>query len=88
MKLLLTLATIALLAVPAMAGETCDGACPLTGQPTADGGTSLDGFECQNHCPLAQRANHHRSLGLEARVASKAMRAHAAQTVARGLSKI
>jgi hypothetical protein len=93
MKLLLSLALLAVFAMPAMAGDDCGGSCPLAGKAgaTCNGAAcdgALSGFDCQNHCPLAQMANRHRSTGLEAGLRSPLMRAGASRTVAMNLAKI
>jgi len=53
----------------------------------AAGGAALagDGFSCQNECPLAQKANEHRSYGSEGSAARQV--ALAAQVV-KGLAKV
>jgi hypothetical protein len=60
MRTMLVLAVLALLCLPAVAGDRC---CP-------DGAAPLDGCPCTNSCPLAQQANQHRALGREAQATS------------------
>lgn len=88
MKFLLTIAAVTLLSLPVYAGEECEGQCPLGGQACESCTDSLDGFSCDNHCPMAKHANTHRSTGLEALAVSKAMRDTAAKTLARNLAQI
>lgn len=47
-----------------------------------------DGFSCCNECPLAQKANTHRSAGREAMSVSAALRATLAAQVQRNLAKV
>lgn len=61
MKFLFAVALIACLVVPVMAEDGCDGGC-------------LDGYDCQNACPLAQQANLHRATGNEALAISSVAR--------------
>jgi hypothetical protein len=51
-------------------------------------GDTGDGYECQNHCPLAQQANTHRAPGTEAVAASAVVRADVARVIERNLDRI
>ena len=88
MKLLAPLALLMLIALPVLADEsTCPGGCPLSGV-ARDGSTFLDGYDCSNACPLAQRANHHRAAGSEAVAVSPVCQKDLTVAVARKLEKI
>jgi hypothetical protein len=75
MRRLATLALLFLLSAPALAGETTSGGC-------------LEGFGCDNHCPLAQQANAWRATGREALAVRSRQAADHAAVVTRNLSKI
>lgn len=47
-----------------------------------------DGFSCANECPLAQKANTHRSAGREAIGVSTMLRATLAAQVERNLARV
>ena len=89
MKSLTLLAILALLAAPAFAGdgEGCPGGCPL-GSDSFQRAGALDGYVCENMCPLAKQANQCRSCGEEAAVVSVRMREDVTATVERNLAKI
>ena len=88
MRTLIALAIIAMLAVPAFAGDGgCCGGCPLSGA-RAEGSCDVDGFSCQNMCPLAKQANACRSLGSESRAISVIVRKDLADEVAANLQRI
>jgi hypothetical protein len=72
MKKLFAIAALAVLAVPAVAGDKC----------------LVSSYRCQNACPLAQQANVHRSFGSEALVASKVARADLSAVVVGNLARI
>jgi hypothetical protein len=75
MKTLLALAFLAGLALPALAGDEPAGRC-------------LDGFDCDNACPLAHQANERRATGTEALALSPALRSDLAAQLRRNLGKI
>lgn len=75
MRFLTYLALVALSAAPALAGEETPGRC-------------LDGFACENECPLAQQANAWRSTGSEALAVRSKLQAEHAAVVLKNLSKI
>lgn len=82
MKKLLVLAVVFAASsahVPAFAGGCGGGGGGPAGKPPE--------FSCSNQCPLAQAANTHRSLGLEATGCSAAVRASMAAAVQRNLLK-
>lgn len=81
------LAILAIVAVPAVAGDGNCGSCPLGGACPA-GSCDVDGFDCQNSCPLAKQANASRSLGRESTAVSTIARMDLAHTVAANLQKI
>ena len=54
----------------------------------AQAGSALQGYRCDNECPLAKQANLHRSSGTEALVVSKTMKAEVAAAVERSLAKV
>jgi hypothetical protein len=56
--------------------------------PAFAGECSGGGFSCANECPLAQKANTHRSTGREAMTASTALRATLAAQVERNLARV
>lgn len=72
MKSLFVVAALAALALPAFAGERC----------------LWTGYRCENACPLAQKANVHRSFGTEAVVASKVAAADLSAVVVANLARI
>jgi hypothetical protein len=74
MKSLLVLTVALLLAAPAVAGD-----CPYG---------DLDGFDCDNMCPLAKEANTHRSLGTESEGISVLLREELTQRVVANLARI
>jgi hypothetical protein len=74
LKRFASLALLFVMAAPALAGESTGGC--------------LEGFGCDNHCPLAQQANAWRATGHEAlTVRSRVAQEHAA-VVAKNLSRI
>jgi hypothetical protein len=75
MRRLSSLALLLLLSAPALAGETTPGGC-------------LEGFGCENHCPLAQQANAWRATGQEALAVRSRLAADHAAVVVRNLSRI
>ena len=75
MRLLTPLFLALLVAAPALAGEPACGGC-------------VDGFTCENQCPLAQQANAWRAVGREALCVRSRVQADAAAVVAKNLSKI
>ncbi len=82
MKTILTLLVLVLVAVPAVAGERpSDGGCPLSG-------ASIDGFDCDNMCPLAKRANTLRAVGTEAQPISAITRKDCADKLEKNLARI
>jgi hypothetical protein len=74
MRILSLVAVLALVAAPAFAGEG-EGRC-------------LDGFSCDNHCPLAQQANAWRATGGESLAVKSRVQADHAAIVAKNLAKI
>jgi len=74
MRFLSLAAVLALFAAPAFAGEG-EGRC-------------LDGFSCDNHCPLAQQANAWRATGGETLTIKSRVQADHAAAVAKNLGKI
>jgi hypothetical protein len=72
MKKLFAVAALAALAIPALAGDKC----------------LVSNYRCENACPLAQKANFHRSFGTEAFAASKVARADLAERVVGNLARI
>lgn len=68
------LAALALLAAPAVAGEG-EGRC-------------LEGFSCDNECPLAQQANAWRAVGTESLSVTSRVQADHAAAVTKNLGKI
>ena len=74
MRFLSLIAVLALFAAPAVAGEG-EGRC-------------LDGFSCDNHCPLAQQANAWRATGTEALTVASRVHADHAAVVTKNLAKI
>lgn len=77
-KLFATLA-VTVLAIPALAGESCE----LQASSRA-----LTAFRCENRCPLAAEANVLRANGSEALAASKVARAELALAVEQNLARI
>lgn len=75
MKILPALVLALSVTAPALAG---DGGC-------ADG---LQGFDCDNMCPLARTANTHRALGTEAPRISAVLREDLARKVEANLARI
>jgi hypothetical protein len=75
MLLVLALVAILLPAVPALAGG--DGPC-----------SGVQGFDCDNMCPLAKAANTHRALGTEAPRVSALCRADLTEKVEANLARI
>jgi hypothetical protein len=74
MRFLSLAAVLVLFAAPAFGGEG-EGRC-------------LDGFSCDNHCPLAQQANAWRATGGETLAVRSRVQADHAATVAKNLAKI
>ena len=74
MRLLSLAAALVLFAAPAFAGEG-EGRC-------------LEGFSCDNHCPLAQQANGWRATGGETLAVKSRVQADHAAVVAKNLAKI
>lgn len=74
MRHLVLLALLALASAPAYAGEGCE--------------RCLDGFPCENECPLAQQANAWRSTGTETLAVRSRVQAEHAATVTKNLSRI
>ena len=73
MKKLFAVAALAALSIPALAGgDKC----------------LVSSYRCENACPLAQKANYHRSFGTEAFVASKVARADLSGAVVANLARI
>ncbi|HEX6886120.1 MAG TPA: hypothetical protein VF530_22290 [Planctomycetota bacterium] len=73
MKKLFAVAALAALSIPALAGgDKC----------------LVSSYRCENACPLAQKANTHRSFGTEAFVASKVARADLSGAVVANLARI
>ena len=75
MRILSVLAVLMLLVAPAVAGACTEGGC-------------LNGFSCDNHCPLAQQANAWRATGTEALAVKSRVQADHAAVVAKNLGKI
>ncbi len=46
------------------------------------------GYRCENSCPLAVKANYHRSYGFESFASSKLVRADLVRTVVANLDRI
>jgi hypothetical protein len=51
-------------------------------------GDCMSGFDCDNHCPLAQQANGRRSLGSEGVASAPTVRAALVAEVTRNLSRV
>ncbi len=51
-------------------------------------GECLEGFSCENICPLAKQANTHRASGREGIAVAPSLRAALSAEVARNLSRI
>jgi hypothetical protein len=75
MRILSVFAVLALLVAPAFAGECTEGGC-------------LNGFSCDNCCPLAQQANAWRAAGTEALAVKSRVQADHAIVVVKNLGKI
>ena len=75
MRRLIPFAVLAAFAAPALAG---DPACPRC----------VEGFPCENECPLAQDANACRSTGTEALAVRSRLQADHAAIVAKNLARI
>ena len=54
----------------------------------AHAGGALQGYRCDNECPLAKQANLHRASGTEARTVSKTVQADVATAVERHFAKV
>ena len=74
----IVLTVVCVLAGPAFAGGE-RGCCP---------GAALEGYDCENMCPLAQRANLCRAVGTEALVTSRVVRRDVTASIIRDLKKI
>ena len=56
--------------------------------PSVARADEVTGCDCSNMCPLAQEANHHRSTGGEAVLASKLVRADCVRVVLKNLATL